>query len=159
MTYFDLKMFKYLLCKLALSILSLIVIPIMGKKLLDKNQQDFPLISLSSSLAMTAVSLVSGKEVCYPVVGCFNNDAPFNNADQALPSNPLELGTKFHLYTWEKTEVPTSLVYTQPVSIKKSNFRSDRPTKVIIHGLNNSERSQWIINMRRAFLKQVIMKH
>ncbi|KAK3767074.1 hypothetical protein RRG08_017949 [Elysia crispata] len=104
--------------------------------------------------AMTAVSLVSGKEVCYPVVGCFNNDAPFNNADQALPSNPLELGTKFHLYTWEKTEVPTSLVYTQPVSIKKSNFRSDRPTKVIIHGLNNSERSQWIINMRRAFLKQ-----
>ena len=108
---------------------------------------------------MTAVSLVSGKEVCYPVVGCFNNDAPFNNADHALPSNPLELGTKFHLYTWEKTEVPTSLVYTQPVSITKSNFRSDRPTKVIIHGLNNSERSQWIIDMRRAFLKQVIMKH
>ncbi|GFS19016.1 pancreatic triacylglycerol lipase-like [Elysia marginata] len=116
-------------------------------------------LSLFTISIFAVVLSVLGKEVCYPVVGCFNNDPPFNNADDELPSNPVEVGTKFHLYTREKMYVPTSLMYTQPVSITKSNFRSDRPTKVIIHGLNNNEKSQWMIDMRIELLKHVNIEH
>lgn len=105
-----------------------------------------------SSLA--AVLYAYGEEVCYSVVGCFNNDPPFDNADDELPSNPIKVGTKFHLYTRERADIATSLVYTQPISITQSYFSSDRPTKVIVHGLNNDETSEWIIDMRKAFLKQ-----
>ncbi|RUS75042.1 hypothetical protein EGW08_017197, partial [Elysia chlorotica] len=112
----------------------------------------FALTVVLNLAALSVLRPVCGKEVCYDVVGCFNNNPPFDNAGNELPGSPVEVGTKFHLYTIEKRDIATSLVYTQPVSITNSNFRSDRPTKVVIHGLNNKETSDWIIKIRKALL-------
>ncbi|GFO19597.1 pancreatic lipase-related protein 2 [Plakobranchus ocellatus] len=103
-----------------------------------------------------AANIVSGKrkEVCYPVLGCFNTDPPFDNARAHLPQSPYTVMTSFHLYTRDNTEEADYLLYMSPRSILQSHFNSSRLTKFIIHGVKNDESSQWIINMRKALIEQ-----
>ncbi|XP_067677583.1 pancreatic lipase-related protein 2-like [Haliotis asinina] len=95
------------------------------------------------------------KTVCYPVVGCFSNSPPFDNAASVLPITPEALGTGFMLYTRKSTgpEDYDELNYTDPSSVTASQFEPQKLTKIIVHGFANGGNTSWVQLMKDAFLK------
>ncbi|CAL1543544.1 unnamed protein product [Lymnaea stagnalis] len=92
-------------------------------------------------------------EVCYDVVGCFNNSAPFNNTNGVLPKSPEELDARIWLFTRDNKATADVLNYTDPDTVKNSHFDPSRHTKVIVHGFSSSfEKTPWIFRMKNKFL-------
>ncbi|XP_055881174.1 pancreatic lipase-related protein 2-like [Biomphalaria glabrata] len=92
------------------------------------------------SLRCTFVAgLTKLNEVCYPPLGCFSTDPPFDvnihRPVTSTPESPETIKTVFKLYTQKNRQKPTDLKATQAENVTKiwSNFIV-RPVKVIIHG-------------------------
>lgn len=92
------------------------------------------------------------ERVCYPVVGCFLDDGPFDYLDM-LPSNPEEVNTQMLLYTRRNREVPDILSYSNiSGTLTNSNFNVSAELKFIIHGFGSSCQRVWPREMRLSFL-------
>ncbi|XP_059164355.1 inactive pancreatic lipase-related protein 1-like [Physella acuta] len=110
------------------------------------------------SLALTALCLgttyaYNETQVCYEVIGCFNNSFPFNNTNGVLPKSPQELGVRIWMFTRQNPEQADVLDYADNTTFNGSNFDTDRPTKFIVHGFSSSfEKTAWIFQMRDKLL-------
>ena len=92
--------------------------------------------------------------VCYPVVGCFNNVDPFNNAALEVPQNPAFINTHFLLFTQESPNEPEFLLYDgTDDSLIQSSINPSRWLRIIVHGFTNTRDSVWIKPMKDALLK------
>ena len=91
--------------------------------------------------------------VCYDIVGCFNNNPPFNNAAFYLPISPDKLKTNFQLYT--SAIGPDRLNYADENSIRNSKYSKDYPLKIVIHGFQNTGQTPWVIRMINNILVAV----
>ena len=93
--------------------------------------------------------------VCYPIVGCFDNNEPFNNAAFEVPQSPDYVNTAFLLFTQEAPTNPEFLSYDDDddESIRKANINPSRWLRLIIHGFQNNRDSEWILPLRSALLK------
>ncbi|XP_069173439.1 uncharacterized protein [Procambarus clarkii] len=89
--------------------------------------------------------------VCYPDLGCFRDEGPFDYLDM-LPSPPEEINTRFLLYTRERGEREKVIKPHNISTIVNSHFNISRPTKLLIHGFGSSCNSVWIREMRVALL-------
>ncbi|XP_011357615.1 pancreatic triacylglycerol lipase [Pteropus vampyrus] len=99
---------------------------------------------------------VVGKEVCFPRLGCFSNDAPWAGTLQrpfkALPWSPKEVNTHFYLYT---NENPSSFqkITADPSTIEASNFKTNRKTRFIIHGFLDKGEGSWLADICKNLFK------
>ncbi|XP_055859354.1 phospholipase A1-like [Episyrphus balteatus] len=59
----------------------------------------------------------------------------------------------FHLYTRKNPKRSQKISAKNPKSLMKSNFNSDNPTRIIIHGWYNSYKSDVNTEIRKAFLE------
>jgi hypothetical protein len=92
--------------------------------------------------------------VCYPIVGCFDNNAPYDNAALELPQSPETIDTQFLLFTQEKPSTPEFLSYiNDDQSIENSKVNPSRWLRIIIHGFINNRDSDWIQPLRDELLK------
>lgn len=92
--------------------------------------------------------------VCYPVVGCFDSKAPFNNAAGGLPQDPTLINTHFLLFTKTNRKHPEVLDYdADDQSISQSQFNSSKWLRIIVHGFTNNRHSSWITHMTDELLK------
>uniref|UniRef100_A0A2C9JEY5 Lipase domain-containing protein n=1 Tax=Biomphalaria glabrata TaxID=6526 RepID=A0A2C9JEY5_BIOGL len=92
-------------------------------------------------------------QVCYGVLGCFNNSAPYNNSFGDLPKSPEELGVRIWLFTRDNRSSHDVLNYTDASSLSDSKFDPTKMTKFIIHGFSSSfEKTHWILEMKDKLL-------
>ncbi len=92
--------------------------------------------------------------VCYPVVGCFDNNDPFNNAALQVPQPPELIDTQFLLFTQEASIKPEFLFYNgNDQSITESSLNSTRWLRIIVHGFTNNRDSIWIQPLKDELLK------
>ena len=92
--------------------------------------------------------------VCYPVVGCFDNNDPFNNAALEVPQSPEFVDTQFLFYTQEASTQPEFLFYNgNDQSITQSSLNSSRWLRIIVHGFMNNRDSIWILPLKEELLK------
>ncbi|CAF4007835.1 unnamed protein product, partial [Adineta steineri] len=91
--------------------------------------------------------------VCYPLVGCFDNNDPFNNAGLEVPQAPEFIETAFLLFTQESPTNPEFLLYDDDDSIRKVDVNPSRWLRIIIHGFSNNHDSVWMNKMKNELLK------
>jgi hypothetical protein len=92
--------------------------------------------------------------LCYPVVGCFDNNDPFNNAGLEIPQSPEFIDTAFLLFTQEAPTNPEFLSYdASDDSFIQSSINPSRWLRIIIHGFTNNRDSIWIKPLRTELLK------
>lgn len=94
---------------------------------------------------------------CYGDLGCFPNDYPFNNTDNALPLNPRFIRTNFQLLTTLNTRFPHELRRDSLQSLQRSRYDGSKPTIFIIHGFEQYGMVQWVVDMAKEFLKKVLL--
>lgn len=98
--------------------------------------------------------------VCYPVVGCFDNNSPFDNAARELPQTPEHINTQFLLFTQETPTSPEFLSYDgNDQSIENWNLNSSRWLRIIVHGFQNNRNSIWIKPLQDELLKLRDVRH
>ncbi|CAF0926951.1 unnamed protein product [Adineta ricciae] len=92
--------------------------------------------------------------VCYPVIGCFDNNDPYNNAALEIPQAPELIDTHFLLFTQEAPTDPEFLSYDgNDQSIAGSKLNPSRWLRIIVHGFVNNRNSIWIRPMVDELLK------
>ncbi|CAF1680057.1 unnamed protein product, partial [Didymodactylos carnosus] len=92
--------------------------------------------------------------ICFDIVGCFNNNDPFNNANNELPQSPDFINTHFLLYTSLDETIPEILNYTDDSTIKNSKINPSLPFRIIVHGFTNNRDSAWISPLRQELFKK-----
>ncbi|KAH9492576.1 Pancreatic lipase- protein 2 [Bulinus truncatus] len=93
-------------------------------------------------------------EVCYGVLGCFNNSPPFNNTHGVLPQSPEELDVRIWLFTRNNKDSQDVLNFTLDTTVSTSHFDHNKETKFVIHGFSSSfEKTPWIFEMKDKLLK------
>ncbi|CAF3377208.1 unnamed protein product [Rotaria socialis] len=94
------------------------------------------------------------KSVCYPIVGCYDNKEPYNNAALEIPQSPEHIDTHFLLFTQETPTTPEFLSYDgNDQSIKESSINSSRWLRIIVHGFANNRNSIWIKPLQDELFK------
>ena len=107
-----------------------------------------------SSTKSAATTTQSTGGVCYPLVGCFNNHSPFNNADLQTPQSPRKVNTQFLLFTQESQVNPEFIAYDDDdQSIEGYRIDSSRWLRIIVHGFTNNRNSSWIEPMKNELIK------
>ncbi|XP_041360272.1 inactive pancreatic lipase-related protein 1-like [Gigantopelta aegis] len=101
------------------------------------------------------VSTNSKKKVCYRTWGCFYRNRPFHNS--LLPRAPSRLGIKFKLYTKNQPVFTISINETRTALRSNNIYNPSRPTKVIIHGFQDSGQNSWVSQMVRSLLEKESM--
>jgi hypothetical protein len=92
--------------------------------------------------------------ICYPVVGCFDNNDPFNNAGLEVPQSPEFVSTAFLLFTQESPTNPEDLSYDHDdESLRNSNINSSRWLRILIHGFTNNRESVWMKKLKDGLLQ------
>ncbi|KAK7100290.1 inactive pancreatic lipase-related protein 1-like isoform X2 [Littorina saxatilis] len=93
-------------------------------------------------------------KVCYGVLGCFRNDAPFTNSWRELPNSPEKIGVSLTLYTRANPLEGDALDWRNTENIiSRTHFDPNAEVKVIIHGYMNDGMDYWVVNMTRALLQ------
>ncbi|KAG8517421.1 Inactive pancreatic lipase-related protein 1 [Galemys pyrenaicus] len=94
--------------------------------------------------------VISGKEICFPRLGCFSDDSPWAGISERplkiLPWDPKDVNTRFLLYTNENQDNYQELTADASI-ISDSNFKTDRKTRFIIHGFIDKGEESWLSNM------------
>lgn len=91
--------------------------------------------------------------VCYPLLDCFDNNEPFNNAGFEVPQSPDFISTAFILFTQEAPNVPEFLDYDgSDESLTQSSINPSRWLRIIIHGFTNNRDSYWIKPLKNALI-------
>ncbi|UJR21052.1 hypothetical protein I4U23_024152 [Adineta vaga] len=91
--------------------------------------------------------------VCYPLVGCFDNNEPFNNAGLEVPQSPEFVDTAFLFFTQETPTNPEFLFYDNDDSIRNADINPSRWLRIIIHGFTNNRESVWMKKLKNELLK------
>ena len=91
--------------------------------------------------------------ICYSLVGCFDNNDPFNNAGLEVPQSPELVDTAFLLFTQDSPTNPEFLSYEDDSSILKADINPSRWLRIIIHGFTNNRDSVWMGKLKTELLK------
>lgn len=91
--------------------------------------------------------------VCYPLLDCFDNNEPFNNAGFEVPQSPDVVSTAFILFTQEAPNLPEFIAYDgTDESLLESSVNPSRWLRIIVHGFTNNRDSPWIQPLKEALL-------
>lgn len=101
----------------------------------------------------TPLRATANTTVCYPLVGCFDNNEPFNNAALEVPQSPEFINTAFLFYSQESPTNPEFLAYDDDDSIQKVPVNPSRWLRIIVHGFTNNRESVWMKKMKDELLK------
>nr|XP_037291609.1 phospholipase A1-like [Rhipicephalus microplus] len=101
------------------------------------------------------IELLQEEPVCYTDVGCFSRRDRMTHPI-ALPQDPRDVGTQFHVYSRRNNDIPTVFMETGPKSIASYAhiFREPRKLVVLIHGFTQSVGSRWLHYTKEALLKK-----
>nr|XP_054933917.1 pancreatic triacylglycerol lipase-like [Dermacentor andersoni] len=95
------------------------------------------------------------ESVCYTGVGCFSRWDRMTHPI-ALPQNPRDVGTQFHVYSRQNDDNPTVFTDPGPRSIASYAhlFREPRKLVVLLHGFTQSVASPWLHYTKTSLLKK-----
>ncbi|CAF0827221.1 unnamed protein product [Rotaria sordida] len=136
--------------------------PLIIDVLSTNNNLNIPVISTNNralqrqkeSGTPSSTGPVANTTVCYPIVGCFDNNEPFNNAALEVPQSPEFINTGFLLFTQEAPTNPEIFSYdANDESIMKSSINPSRWLRIIVHGFQNNRESVWIAKLKTELLK------
>jgi hypothetical protein len=113
---------------------------------------NIPVIS-SSNQNIKRQATSANTTVCYPLVGCFDNNDPFNNAGLEVPQSPEIIDTAFLLFTQEAPTNPEFLSYNNDDSIRNADIKPSRWLRIIVHGFTNNRTAPWISKLKTELLK------
>ncbi|XP_007518537.1 inactive pancreatic lipase-related protein 1 [Erinaceus europaeus] len=103
------------------------------------------------TVAFFLLGAAQGKEVCYEGLGCFSDSEPWAGTAirplKVLPWSPEKIDTRFLLYTNENPNNFQILLPSDPSTIEASNFKTDRKTRIIIHGYIDKGDENWVSDM------------
>ncbi|CAF3013108.1 unnamed protein product [Rotaria sp. Silwood2] len=119
---------------------------------------NIPIVPEVSMMGRVNILPVTSKQantsVCYPVLGCFDNNEPYNNAGLEVPQTPEHINTQFLLFTQEASTTPETLFYDgNDQSIIESSINPSRWLRIIVHGFTNNRNSIWIKPLQDELLK------
>jgi pimeloyl-ACP methyl ester carboxylesterase len=89
---------------------------------------------------------VRSAEVCCDYVGCFTDDAPFD--DIALPMCIEEMTPHYYMYTQSNTATAEEFDHTTVPSV----FVGSRRTIFLVHGWNSNGNGGWVHDMKDTLL-------
>ncbi|XP_012941117.1 pancreatic triacylglycerol lipase [Aplysia californica] len=113
----------------------------------------FALLLLCPALALSADSTPAPyRKECYGNLGCFDNKAPYDNAQGKIPNSPSAVGTVFRLFTRRDKINGHDLKYDDASSLTSAHFSGSKPTKFVIHGFGGSISNQWMVDIKNALL-------
>lgn len=114
----------------------------------------FTRVQAGKASPITTKSEPKNMTVCYPVVGCFDNNPPYDNAALEVPQSPEIIDTHYVLFTQEAPNNPEVLSYSvDDQVIKESSFNASRWLRIIVHGFINNRDSSWIKPLKDELLK------
>ncbi len=109
------------------------------------------------------LAVITSRQINYEGLGSFTDDYPYyhplyrpciypiicDTYNYCLPDKPTDIKVQFYLHTRQSPE----FVSLEPVSHENLgiNFNPRWPTKIIVHGWQDSVSSTWIMEMIRAF--------
>ncbi|KAL1440838.1 hypothetical protein MTO96_009137 [Rhipicephalus appendiculatus] len=101
------------------------------------------------------IELLQEETVCYSGVGCFSRRDRMTHPI-ALPQDPRNVGTQFHVYSRRNNDIPTVFMEAGPKSIASYAhlFREPRKLVVLLHGFTQSVDSRWLHYTKAALLKK-----
>lgn len=86
-------------------------------------------------------------EVCYKLVGCFNNSGPFSDMFRRpinmLPADPQTMDIEFNLFT-RTLDGKERMFLNEPDILTSSAFNSSNQVKFIVHGYMDNSEFQWV---------------
>ncbi|OCT69731.1 inactive pancreatic lipase-related protein 1 [Xenopus laevis] len=98
-----------------------------------------------------------GAEVCYNILGCFTDEAPWGGTAERplglLPMSPETINTHFFLFTKENPDNVQVISALDHSSLSTSSFNPNRKTYFIIHGFLRSAEDHWLMDMCKTLLK------
>ena len=62
--------------------------------------------------------------------------------------------TKFYLWTRDNPDFEQELIFDDLESVQNSNFHSEWPTKVLVHGYTGNGKQSWVLQTRDNYLSQ-----
>lgn len=100
-------------------------------------------------------------DICYPVVGCFDNNSPWTSLIRLAlpPENPGKVAT--FMYFHDRKTVSNSyangvnFTIFPNIDLSKVHFGVDKPTFVITHGYTDNGTLPWIINLKDTILNRM----
>ncbi|XP_032047125.1 pancreatic lipase-related protein 2-like [Aythya fuligula] len=102
-------------------------------------------------IAFYLLGSVTGKEICFPRLGCFSDDPPWSGVPgrllTGLPDSPEHMNLSFSLYTRETGNNSQVISAINSSTIQNSHFSSRRKTSFIIHGFGSTGKSGWVVEM------------
>ena len=103
-------------------------------------------------ITLTLLSPTLAAEVCYDDLGCFDDTGVWEG--RGLPEAPIELATRFLLYT-RNANYEYEIMYDKEAMLGYSDFDASRErTIVLIHGFADSCDEAWPLAMMQALLTQ-----
>jgi len=94
------------------------------------------------------------KTVCYGVLGCFSNEAPYNNANGMVPDPPAEMGVTHMVYSRNNKVTEVKVSYDDVDSVKNlANINPSLPLKIVIHGFKSEAKQGWTQDIKNAILE------
>ncbi|XP_053394688.1 pancreatic lipase-related protein 2-like [Mercenaria mercenaria] len=92
-------------------------------------------------------------QMCFGELGCFTNEAPFNNTDNLLPQSPALINTTFRLFT-ETCKRPYILHAGDTGFKSDCNLDPALPLKFVVHGFLQHGQVKWVRDMAAALLNK-----
>ncbi|KAG0411174.1 hypothetical protein HPB47_011702, partial [Ixodes persulcatus] len=93
-------------------------------------------------------------EICYERVGCFSSRDRFT-LPTSFPDDPETVNTSLMLFSRTNRQDPVFLDYTFTSRQENTtNWRTNRPLKIIVHGWRDNTNSSWIHDMKDALLQE-----
>ena len=104
----------------------------------------------------TSRSRTKRSSQCYGELGCFSNNFPFNNSENALPLQPEFIKTRFLLFSTVNDRFPRILDRKDGASLRRTRYNGNLKTKFIIHGFEQNGMVSWTREIARKLLVKVI---
>lgn len=101
---------------------------------------------ISFLLVAFFASYANSAEICCSGLGCYSDNHPFDHLP--LPSCPDVIKPIFNLYTRRNRDSPQR-VYRNSIP---SLYNGGKRTVFLVHGFNNDQNVNWILDMKNAFL-------
>jgi len=125
----------------------------MGKSFIISKKPILPILCLLS--LPVAGYITDPLERCYGVYGCFSLGGKFLSALRpfhVFPYSASIIAPKLDLFTRRNSNISTLLNVDDASGLNQTNFNFSMPTKMIVHGFEDSGTAAWCITMKDELL-------
>lgn len=97
------------------------------------------------------------KEVCFPVVGCFDMKSPWRTTLRPIlkPFPPEKIEASVFFFSRPIIDFRRNITLYPHIDMKAAPFDPRKVTVIMVHGFCSSGNSTWLNNLKDAYLKNI----